>query len=118
MAKEVKLLIQQAYVFAEIIAEEGEFASATQLNTGLELLNILIRETNITSEEVSLLTFETFFLNSGIDTFDLPDWTEIQKLQYLLGNTRYNVRLLTLDQYLNTARITSSTGIPYIAFPK
>lgn len=117
MATKVELLIQDAYRFAELLGE-GEIANASELNDGLRWLNIAIREINIDSDERPLLNEEEFTLVAGNEEIELPDWVSILKLQYLLGNTFLDIRILDLNEYLNGARIQSTSGIPVIAYPK
>lgn len=114
----VKSLIQKAYTYANIIAEEGEETDAKELQRGLDLLNILIEEINIDSEESSLLSQEDFSLVAGSQTLDLPDWTKILKIQYLIGSTIYDIVLLSLNEFLNKRRVTTTNGIPLIGYPK
>lgn len=114
----VRELINDAYVWANVIASRIEQVDSTELARGLKNLNIIARTISITGEEVGLLSEEQFNLAAGITDVDLPDWVDIQKAQYDLGNVLYNITLLTLNQFKNSARITSATGIPYIAFPQ
>jgi len=114
----VRLLIQQAYRWAEIIAETGESADSDQLTTGLNLFNKILRRISIDGVEIPLLTTEDFTLVQGQDFFDLDGWTKLMKVQYLLGGVKIGIRLLTLEQYRNSARIQTSSGIPYVGYPQ
>lgn len=115
---QIRLLIQQAYRWAEILAEEGEEASSTQLNTGLNLFNKMVRRISIDGIEIGLISSEQFNLTAGVETFDLPDYTKLEKVQYKLGGIRFDIRLLSLNQYRNYSRILNNSGIPYVGYPQ
>jgi len=117
MATVVELLIQDAYRFSEILGE-GEIANADELTVGLRWLNIAIDEINIDGIEIPLLTEEVFAMTLGEETQVLPDWIAITNLQYALGNILLDIDLLTQNEYLKTARIQSTSGVPGVAYPK
>lgn len=114
----VPLLIQQAYRDAQLVAETGETADATQLNTGLRLLNRILALISTDGWEIPLITEESLNLTQGVDTIDLVGWVKLEKVQYLLGNVLFNIRLLSLNDFYNNAVIENSSGIPYLAYPK
>ena len=115
---QVRLLIQQAYRFAEILAEEGENADSIQLNRGLFLFNRLVRQVSITGQSIPLLTTEDFNLVQGQQNFLLPGWVDITKAQYLLGGVKLDIRLLSLNSFRDAARIQTVGSIPYIGYSK
>ncbi len=112
------LLVQDAYVLAEILAEEGETANAAQITIGLKYLNITIRKINISSDVISLITDEDFNLPADINVFTLTGYTKLLKVQYNLGGIRYDIKLLSLNDFKDRSRIVNNTGIPYIGYPK
>jgi len=114
----VRLLIQQAYRWAEILAETGETASSSQLTTGLNILNKILRRVSIDGIEIPLITSETFTLSAGQNTFDLDNWTRLLRVQYDLGNIKMDLQMMSLNDYRNGSRVINTTGIPYIAYPK
>ncbi len=112
----VRLLIQQAYRWAEILAEDGETASATQLNTGLNLLNKILRQISIDGYEIPLLTSEIVNLVKGSNELNLVGWTKLIKLQYDLGGIKQNIPLVSLNDYRNADSIVTAVGTPYIGY--
>lgn len=114
----VSLLIQQAYRDAQLLAEEGEDATKVQLNTGTRLLNRILKRISTDGFEIPLITEETLALTQGENTIDLLDWVKLEKVQYLLGETLFNIKLLPLNDYYNNAVLPDSQGIPFIAYPK
>jgi len=109
----VKSLVQDAYIWAQIIAERGESADATQLRQGSTLLNIILRTINITGREIGLITKEDFTLIAGQNFFQLDNFTKLLKVQFLLGNTLLDIVLMDLNDFYNNARIQTTKGIPY-----
>lgn len=112
----VELLIQDAYRFAEILAEAGENADADQLDIGLRLLNMIIREINLDGEEKPLLDEEEFTLAIGVEILTMPNWVEPLKIQYLLGSVWFDITLTDLNAYLDNSRIENTSGIPFTAY--
>jgi len=115
---QVRLLIQQAYRDAQIIAEEGENASATQLNSGLRLFNRRVRKISIDGWEIPLITEETTTLPAGVTDLELSGWSKLLKAQYLQGEVKLPITLLDYNTFLDNAVITNSTGIPYTGYQK
>lgn len=58
-------LINDAYRFSNIIAEEGQDLTSTQLRDGVRLLNYIIRNLNIDGEEIALNAQENLILPAG-----------------------------------------------------
>jgi len=114
----VELLIQLAYKYGQIIAEDGEVVDSNQVSTGLTLLNIIIEEINITSDHRPLLSEETVNMTQGDEDVILTDWVSIIKAQYLIGTVVYSLQLTNLESYLNRRTITQTNGIPFIAYPQ
>lgn len=114
----VRELIQQSYRDAQLIAEEGETATSTQLASGLRLLNRILRRISTDGWKIPLLTEENHTLNAGDNTLTLEGWSEILKAQYFLGNVLFTIKLLDLNTYYNNAIIANNSGIPYIGYAK
>lgn len=114
----VKLLIQEAYRFSQILAQDGEFASSAELNTGLSLFNKLLRRVSIDGAEIPITTKEDFTLPIGGSEIVLDGWIEILKAQYNLGSILFDIVLLDVNQYRNAARITNTSGIPYVGYAR
>lgn len=114
----VRLLIQQSYRFAEIIAEDGENVDSRQLNTGLLLFNRLLRRVSIDGIQIPLISTETFTLIPDQRNFVLDGWTKLEKVQYLLGGVKLDIRLLNLNEFRRESRIQTTASIPYAAYPK
>jgi len=114
----VRLLIQQSYRFGQILAEEGEDASSTQLSQGLILFNQILNKISIDGFEIPLITEETTNLISGQEDLDLPGWIKLLKVQYLQGTVKLPIELLDFNSYLSQSVITQSSGIPTIGYQK
>ena len=114
----VRLLIQNAYRWAEIVAETGEYVSSVQLETGLNLFNKIIRRESINGHLIPLETKETFSIPQGTREYQLDGWTKLEKVQFNLGDVLIDVKMLSLNDYRNNSRITNSSGIPYICYPR
>lgn len=114
----VRLLIQQAYRDAQILAEEGENASSTQLSQGLILFNRLLRKISIDGFEIPITTEESFNLTTGQNYIDLIGWTKVLKAQYLNGSLKLEIYLLDQNTYLSNSVITNTSGIPTIGYAK
>lgn len=115
---EVVLLIQQAYRDAQILAEEGESLTTPQAVTGLRLLNRILARISSDGFDIPLITEEQLSLTKGTNTLDLVNWSKVLKVQYLLGNAREEITLLSLNDYYNNAVLDDSQGPPYIGYPK
>lgn len=107
-----KILIQDAYRFAQIIPEEGEAADASQLKTGLRLLNDLITEINYTGDLISLISNNTFNLAAGNNNVDLDGYIDVVELFYPLGNVRFMPYRNQAQNYFKSATITNASGMP------
>lgn len=115
---EVSLLIQQSYRDANLVAETGETADADQLNTGVLLLNRIIKRISLDGFDIPLISEESFTLTSGSETLDLPGWVELSKVEYFLGDVLVDIKLADLNTYYNNAALRNAPGPPYIAYPK
>lgn len=111
------ILIQNSYRWAEIIAETGESPDADQLTTGLNIFNKLLRKISTDGNEIPLLTNEEINVPQGTEVLTLDGWIKLTKVQYDLGSVRYDVKLLTLNEFLNKSRIQNNSGIMYIGYP-
>ena len=115
----VRTIIQEAYIKGQILAETGETASSTELTNGLTLFNEMLNRINIDGFEIPLIEeTDTLNLTAGQNFIDLPGWIELEKVQYLQGTVKLNIKLLNLNQYLSTAVITQSSGIPTIGYAR
>ena len=114
----VSLLVQQAYRDAQLIAEEGESTSSVQLKTGTRLLNRILRLISTDGFEIPLITEESFFLTSGIETLDLPGWSKLEKVGYYLGNILIDIQLQDLYTFYKNAVMRDAPGTPFIGYPK
>ena len=114
----VRLLIQQSYRDAQILAEEGETATSTQLNSGVRLLNRILRRLSTDGFEVPLITEESFTLVNGDSILDLVGWSKLEKVGYFLGDALIDIQLADLNTFYDNAVIRNSSGTPYIAYPK
>lgn len=115
---EVALLIQQSYRDAQLIAEEGESATESQLNTGVRLLNRILRRISTDGFKIPLISEETFNLITGEESIDLSGWSKIEKAQYWLGDVLVDIELAPLNTYYDNARLRNSTGTPYTGYQK
>ena len=114
----VALLVQQSYRDAQLVAEEGETATATQIQTGTNLLNRILRRISTDGFQIPLISEETFFLTAGVTTLELAGWSKLEKVLYYLGDVLVDVELAELNTYYDNAVLRNSPGTPYIAYPK
>lgn len=111
-------LINDAYRFSNIIAEEGQDLTSTQLRDGVRLLNYIIRNLNIDGEEIALNAQENLILPAGHQTLLLPDYIKLYKVQYDLGSIFVDTALLSAEDFYNVAVVTNTTSIPFAGYAK
>lgn len=112
-------IISDAYRFAQIVAEEGQDLTDTQVADGLNLLNnYVINKININGDELALNDQTEITLPIGTTEYLLDGYIAIYKAQYNLGNVWVDSQILTVDDYYNEARIVNSSSIPYILYTK
>ena len=110
-------LVRKSFIYAQVLAEEPvENLSNARSQRGLDILNEIIRINNIDATQWPIITFETFNLVPNVEDFVLDGWSQLLKVQFLLGTVRYTIQRLDLSDYLDLAGITNSGGIPYISY--
>lgn len=111
-------LINDAYRFGNVIAEEGQDLTSTQLRDGVRLLNYIIRTLNIDGAEIALNAQENLVLPAGQQTLFLPDYIKLYKVQYDLGSVFVDTNLLSAEDFYNIAVIQNTTSIPFAGYAK
>jgi hypothetical protein len=112
------VLINDAYRFGNIIAEEGQTLTATQLSDGARLLNYIIDDINKNGNEISLNAQEVFTLPSGQQTFTLNDYIKINKMQFNISTIWIDVELLSTEDFYNFAVIDNVKSLPFSGYAK
>lgn len=111
-------LINDAYRFGNVIAEEGQDLTAIQLADGIRLLNYVVNKINIDGEEVSLNARGDITVNAGQNVVLLTDYIKVTKAQYNLGDVFLDIHLLSYDDFYNESRIVNVSSIPYSGYTR
>lgn len=105
-------LLNYAYRYAQILADEGETLLAPQIEIGLEHLTDLINDINIDGQIIGYSSYDTFNFTPDTEVLTLPGYVDITKMDYLLGGIRYPLTVMQVSQYFDSASITTASSIP------
>ena len=105
-------ILNFAYRYAQILADEGETLETPQIEIGLQHLEDTINDINIEGEIIGYSTYETFNFTPNTEILELQGYVEITSIDYLLGGIRCPLKIQQVGQYFETASITTASSIP------
>jgi hypothetical protein len=111
-------IINDAYIFSNVIAEEGQDLTSVQVRDGARLLNFVINNLNKDGDVIALNSQETLTIPKGQTTLILNDYIRIDKVQFNLGSVWIDIQLNSAQDFYNQAVISTVNSIPYYGYVK
>lgn len=109
-------LITKAYYHSGIVPRQAAEPSDTQSKDGLDLLNELLASFAIDGKGLPYTTHAQITIQTGVESYFVPNLVEVQALTYLLQQVRFPLIRDSRTQYFGSCRVEDIESLPYHYF--
>lgn len=113
MAYLTRELITRSFYLSNIVSQELEHVSGSQINEGLYLLNALLAIKTANQRLIPYYNDYEFIAEIGEEKYFIPDLILAETLTFNIQSIRYSMTLLSRSEYFATPRANDVESLPY-----
>lgn len=106
-------LIADAYYASGVVSREFATVSGGQLNDGIQWLNDILADKDVDQDMLPYETTYSFFAETGVGVYFIPDLIQIDTLVFYLNKVRYPMKYSKRNEYFGSSRVENIQTLPY-----
>ena len=109
-------LITKAYYLSGIVPRNFESVDRDELADGLDLLNDVLSEINVTGSYIPYFSYPQITCVVGQEEYLIPNAVDIMTATFNIGSVRYEMYQDTLKHYFGSPRVDNLKALPLTWF--